>query len=92
MKITFDPAKNARNIAERGLPFERVAEGDWSTAFIWEDTRFSYGEPRFCALLSVNGRLHSVVFTPRDGATHVISFRKSNKREERKYETGKSNR
>ena len=39
MRITFDPAKNARNIAERGLSFERVAELDWDTAVVAEDIR-----------------------------------------------------
>jgi len=39
MRITFDPAKNARNIAERGLSFERVTELDWDTAMVAEDTR-----------------------------------------------------
>jgi len=31
MRITFDPAKNARNIAERSLPFDRVTDLDWET-------------------------------------------------------------
>jgi uncharacterized DUF497 family protein len=35
--------KNARNIAERGLPFELVAELDWAAAVEWEDTRKDYG-------------------------------------------------
>jgi uncharacterized DUF497 family protein len=39
MAVTFDPEKNARNIAERGLSFERVADLDWETAVIAEDTR-----------------------------------------------------
>jgi uncharacterized protein len=39
MAIVFDPEKNARNIAERGLSFERVAELDWDTAVIVEDSR-----------------------------------------------------
>ena len=34
MAVTFDPEKNAKNIAERGLSFERVAELDWDTALI----------------------------------------------------------
>jgi len=38
MAVTFDPEKNARNIAERGLSFERVAELEWDTAVIAEDT------------------------------------------------------
>jgi hypothetical protein len=46
MKITFDPAKNARNIAERGLPFEHVADLEWETAISVEDTRKDYGERR----------------------------------------------
>jgi len=37
MRLTFDPAQNARNIAERGLPFERVAELDWETAAAQEE-------------------------------------------------------
>lgn len=32
MKIDFDPVKNARNIRERGLSFDRVAEFDFETA------------------------------------------------------------
>jgi uncharacterized DUF497 family protein len=38
MAVTFDPEKNARNIAERGLSFERVAELEWDTAVIADDT------------------------------------------------------
>ena len=44
MRITFDPAKNARNVAERGLPFERIADLEWLTAVIVEDLRKDYGE------------------------------------------------
>ncbi|WP_347258541.1 BrnT family toxin [Methylocaldum sp.] len=47
MKITFDPAKNARNIAERGLSFECVRNLDWVHAVVLEDTRRDYGERRF---------------------------------------------
>jgi uncharacterized DUF497 family protein len=32
MKTEFDPSKNAKNIAERGLIFEQVAEFDFKTA------------------------------------------------------------
>jgi uncharacterized protein len=46
MNVTFDPAKNARNVAERGLSFERVAELDWETAISEEDSRSDYGERR----------------------------------------------
>jgi uncharacterized protein len=38
-RITFDSAKNERNVAARGLSFELAAEIDWTTAQIREDTR-----------------------------------------------------
>ncbi len=85
MRITFDPAKNARNIAERGLSFERVAELDWDTAVIAEDTRRDYGETRLLVMARLNGRLHTVVVTPRGDDLHVISFRKASKREVKRY-------
>lgn len=86
MRVTFDPAKNARNIAERGLPFERATEIDWETAISQEDTRRDYGERRVRVLGLIAGRLHAVVITIRGDALHVISFRKANAREVKRYE------
>lgn len=85
MRITFNPAKNDRNIAERGLSFERVAELDWLAAIALEDTRRDYGERRVRVLAPLDGRLHVAVVTYRDDAVHVISFRKANRREVRWY-------
>jgi hypothetical protein len=48
--VTFDPEKNAKNIAERGLSFERTAELDWDAALIAEDTRRDYGETRLLVM------------------------------------------
>ncbi len=86
MDITFDPAKNERNVAERGLPFSLVDRLDWSSALISEDVRKEYGERRFRVLGLIEGRLHAVVFTPRADKVHVISLRKANSREVRLYE------
>jgi len=85
MGVTFDPEKNARNIAERGLSFERVADLDWDTAVIVEDSRRDYGEPRLLVMARLHGRLHAAVVTPRGEDLHVISFRKANKREVKRY-------
>jgi uncharacterized DUF497 family protein len=85
MAVTFDLAKNAKNIAERGLSFERVAELDWDTAVIGEDTRHDYGERRLLVMARLDGRLHAAVVTPRGEDLHVISFRKANRREVRRY-------
>jgi uncharacterized protein len=76
MAVTFDPAKNSKNIAERGLAFERVAELDWDTAVIAEDTRHDYGEPRLLVMARLDGQLHAAVVTPRGEDLHVISFRR----------------
>ena len=87
-EITFDPAKNAANIRKRGLPFSLVQEDfDWTTALVVEDTRKDYGERRYRALGQIGGRLHAVVYTPRASALHVISLRKANRREEKRYAT-----
>lgn len=86
MDISFDPAKNARNVAERGLPFSRAAEFDFQTAVIEEDTRRAYPERRFVALGWLDERLHVLCFAPVPGGIRIISFRKANAREERRYE------
>lgn len=86
MQITYDPAKDARNVEERGLPFALVRDFDWSSALIVEDDRFDYGESRYQAMGFIGDRLHVVVFTPRGDAVYVISFRKANKREVKSYD------
>ena len=85
MAITFDPAKDARNIAERGLPFARVADLDWETAVVIEDVRRDYGEPRLRVMARLDGRLHAAVVTPRGEDLRVISFRRASRREVRLY-------
>lgn len=85
MKITYDTAKNNRNSEERGLPFDLVENLDWDSAIIIEDIRKDYGERRFRVAGSINGMLYIVVFTPRNDAVHVTSFRKANAREVKEY-------
>ncbi len=85
MKIDYDPAKNAKNIEERSLSFELAEEFNFESALIWQDVRSDYGELRFNALGYINNRLYHMTFTPRGGAMRVISLRKANSREVRKY-------
>ena len=85
MQISFDPAKNATNTESRKLPFNLVEQLDWATALINEDTRKAYGERRYQVLGLIGERLHTVVFTPREDKVHVISLRKANSREVKKY-------
>ena len=89
MEITYDPEKNEVNIARRGLSFERVHECDWSDPFVIDDKRFDYGEIRKNAFVPLNDRLHCVTFTRRDGKMRIISFRKANSREQKRYDKEK---
>ncbi|HXH72846.1 MAG TPA: BrnT family toxin [Mariprofundaceae bacterium] len=86
MEIEFDPAKNEKNIRERGLSFEAVAEFDFESAVFMEDTRHDYGETRWRALGLLEERLHALVFVETENGIRVISFRKANKREVKLYE------
>jgi len=84
--ISFDPVKSQRNEVERGLPFELAQAIEWDSSLIREDTRKNYGERRFLVLGKIKGRLHALVFTPRNDKVHVISLRKANSREAKHYE------
>ena len=86
MHIEFDPEKNEANIRNRGLSFESVSDFDFETAVIWRDGRKTYTEVRFSALGLLDGRLHSVIFTEVSKGIRVISFRKANQREVKRYE------
>ena len=90
MKIDFDPIKNEKNIRERGLSFERVAEVDLNTALVFPDTRKAYGETRYIALCYLDRRLHVLCFTETETGIRVISFRKANEREASRYGKAKT--
>jgi uncharacterized DUF497 family protein len=85
MAFTFDPEKNARNVAKRGLSFDLVERLEWETAIVVEDTRRNYGEIRLQVLARLEGRLYAAVATPRGEDLRVISFRKANRREVERY-------
>ena len=90
MDISFDPAKDGRNIATRSLSFMRAADFDWDGAEIIEDLRHNYPERRLVAVGYLDGRLHVMCFTPTATGVRVISFRKANAREARKYGKAKT--
>ncbi len=88
MDIEFDPEKNRKNIAWRGLSFDDVPLLDWDNALLWKDTRKEYGELRYCALalMADEDKLYAVTFTLRGNIIRVISFRRANERERRSYD------
>ena len=81
MRITFDPAKRARTLAERGLDFEDAVIVFEGVTVEVEDTRRNYGEPRIICYGLLSGRLVVVGYTLRGATRHVFSMRKANERE-----------
>ncbi|MFC0633441.1 BrnT family toxin [Brevundimonas balnearis] len=86
MSIDFDPAKDAINREKHEVSLSLAAIGDWSSAHIARDERRDYGEPRWYACLPIGGRVFVAVYTERGAATRIISLRRANPREVRKYE------
>ena len=89
MEISFDPAKNEKNIHERGLSFERAVEFDFQGAIFLVDSHYNYEEIRYIAVGYLERRLHILCFTETPTGIRVISFRKANAREAKKYEKSK---
>ncbi len=85
LQIDFDPAKNARNVELRGLSFERAADFEFEKALIAIDERVDYGESRYVAVGYLDRRLHVLCFLETEHGIRVISFRKANAREVRRY-------
>jgi len=86
MDISYNVSKNGANVAERGLSFEAARHFEMETALVVEDLRQAYPERRFQALGLIGDRLHMLVFTLRNSKVHVISLRKANLREVKRYE------
>ena len=79
MGITYDPAKNERNIRERGLSFERAADFHFETALIADYSR--HGEKRRVAVGYLDRRLHLLCYIPKPDGIRVIRFRRTNQQE-----------
>jgi uncharacterized DUF497 family protein len=90
-EVEFDPVKDTANQRYRDLPL-RFAALLFEGPFIEEeDRRGDYGETRIVAtgpVAEFGERVYVVVYTWRDGRRRIISFRKANDREIRKYRAG----
>ena len=85
MRIEFDESKSQRNARERRLPFTMAAELDFATASVTEDRRSDYPERRFVAFGYIERRLHVLCFAETETRIRVISFRRANAREVKRY-------
>ena len=85
MKIEYDINKSQKNEQERGFSFELGCQFELENAIIWIDIRHNYGELRFNAIGYIGHRLYYMTFTVRVDALRIISLRKANKREVKRY-------
>ena len=85
MAIVFDPVKREATLAARGLDFVDADKVFASLLIENRDDRFYYGEERFITVGLLAERMVVVVWTPRGNDRHVISMRKANEREQRRY-------
>jgi hypothetical protein len=89
MEFDWHPAKRDWTLAERGVDFEdMIACFADPKRVIAQDTRKDYGEARFNMLALGEGRVFHVTYTMRGDVTWIISARKANKREQRRYAQG----
>ena len=83
--LTWDESKAAANFAKHGVSFDAARQFDWDTAIVVADTRRDYGESRHKAAGYVGPRLFVPVFAERGDDVRVISVRKANRREVKRY-------
>lgn len=57
-----------------------------SNRIVLPDDRFSYGEARYELIGCIEGRLFVLIYTPRHDGIRIISARKANAREVKRYE------
>ena len=85
MEFEWDTEKERENILNHKVDFT-TASRIWDGTFLEHaDQRRDYGEERIEVLGEVNDRLMVVIFTWRGSARRIISARKANPREQRRF-------
>lgn len=85
MNYEFDPVKDESNLDKHGLSLADAEGFEWETAVVREDTREQYAEQRLEATGLIADRLHVMIYCLRSDAVRVISLRKANSREVKRY-------
>jgi uncharacterized DUF497 family protein len=86
MELEWDEEKRRWTLDNRLLDFAHVAFIDLDSLVSEEDTRHDYGEVRYSSYAYLEGVLINFCWTPRMGRIRIISMRKANDRERKKYQ------
>ena len=79
----FDPDKDAQNIANHQISFSRAF--DMEVLKFAEDDCFDYGEVRYRAWGTIDGKAYCLVYTMRDGTVRPTSLRRAHDKEMKRY-------
>jgi len=82
---TWDEPKRLRNIRVHGLDFQGCDAVFDHPVVTWEDARVAYGELRINLLGWLNGVVVHMTYTERGDEPHIISLRRAEKHEIRRY-------
>jgi|HubBroStandDraft_6_1064221.scaffolds.fasta_scaffold31797_4 uncharacterized DUF497 family protein len=86
MRFEWDEQKAAENRAKHKVPFDFAARVFLDPYRLDnEDKRRDYGEERRLTLGRIEWRLYAVAYTMRGEIVRLISARKANQREQRRY-------
>ena len=89
MEFDWHPAKREKTLAERDIDFEDMVLGFADPKrMVTPDTRKDYGEARYNMLAMCESGVFHITYTPRGELTWIISARRANRREQRRYAQG----
>ena len=92
MEIEWDEEKRLSNLAKHGIDFADAEELFSGPVLSGKDDRKDYGEDRFIGYGFMRDRLVVVAFARRGEVVRIISLRKANSREGKRYEEAIKNR
>ena len=91
MDFEWNEAKAESNLTKHGIAFEGAIRVFLDPGRLEaESDTVDYGEARIVTIGMVEGVVLSVVYTWRGGRRRLISARKANRQERRRYETGQA--
>ena len=85
VKFEWDDEKNRINIEKHSVDFNDAIDIFQNIRLTVVDKRRDYGETRKISIGKINNNICIVVYTERKDVIRIISARKANQRERRKY-------
>ncbi len=85
MDVEFNAAKDKANRAKHGVGLAAAERLECDTAITWPDTRNDYGENPECGIGYIGLTLYFLAFVDRRRIRRVISLRRANRKEVKRY-------